>query len=582
MADQTLQQAGAQALLNVPALLKRGIDPSKLKVVDSSDQQGKAGYHVNAIAGFDKNDPNTIHVFDKAKFLADPQPVLAHELTHHLLNSAGPGFMQTLQPIDPKNPYQYDQNTVGSQPLNKQSEEQIAQKIGDYQAAMSSKDPAYTPQVKMQLQQQIQPLYDQLAKVPTQPVMQTNQPGAADQINTNPNAPTTVFEALPPTPPAPVGSQGSQGDVVRPEDLDSEVVRPEDLDKPSSYMSDVNHSSGQVLLGAGKGLLNSVIDSNPAGFALNHMDTHSSMLEGAKQAIQPNNPAQHVGSKAEVASELVAGGAEGLEGLVSKIKNFGSSQLSDKLATEALHSNIGNTLQKVAEEAGVKVQPADSVRDTVRNVGAAVRQKGQEYMDQISHVFSGLTGNTGDVEQEGMIGNYDKIGQDIQKTQKDLANAIGPQNMQKRASLTEKLTQLQANQKLADDMLDKAGLGGARAEADRLFKQADDLDTVSKSVNKHTTGLPAKLQKAGVTGTPERVNAQKLGPELEQHYQNGVLQNAVGEDHAHNLVNDVNTGARMQQKAQRNTDIAKTVAKKAATYAGADVIYEGGKVMFGK
>ena len=544
MADQTLQQAGAQALLNVPALLKRGIDPSKLKVVDSSDQKGKVGYHANAIAGFDKNDPNTLHVFDKERFLADPQPTIAHELTHHLLNAAGPGFMQTLQPIDPKNPYQYDQNTVGSLPLTKQSEEQIAQKIGDYQAAMTSKDPAYTPQVKMQLQQQIQPLYDQLAKVPSQPVMQTNQPGAADQINTNPNAPTVVFEAQQPTPPAPDGSQGSLGsftddDIVQPAFSDEDILTPSQTHQQENKQ---NLRSG--LVGAAKGVGDALLSTSPLG-------TGISMIPAVQRTLAANGPQEVAGKIASAGTMAALTPAVAEEEASTQLGNVAQKlkqAYSDAHVTDAMHGDIHAALGRYAAKVGIDYDPQQPIRNAIPQIIDGVTQKAQALQDKVAHVFSGLVGDTGDVEQLGMEGDYNKLKQNVVAAQKKVDSTIGGGKLPAHEAAKAGLQQAQADMALANHMLDEQGLKGAREQADALFKQAEDLKKINKSLNKNTTGLKAE----GVNTTPERVNGQKLTPELEQHYANGTLQNAFDEQTSHDLLNASAQGGRMQRSALRN------------------------------
>jgi hypothetical protein len=578
MADKELQQAGSQALLKLPAYLKRGIDPSKLEVVQGPPEKAYGNH--DAIASIDPGNHNRIIVHDRTAFLADPNStaqVVGHELSHAVMDT-NPSIYK---PITGDNPYDVDLNNLQGKKLSDLNQEQIANVVQNDIAARTQ--PGLTPQRRQELIKQFSPITDQIGSLkpgtinndqtgqvdnPTDSPTNLLKPGT---MNTTPNAPQPMFDAMPavtlpasgPLPQS--GSQGQSDPYTAIADQDPYVG----IADPTPTTQQVNQQALRTgLVGAAKGVGDMLVGSSPLGTAVG-------MIPAVKRGLEAKGPDEMAGKIAAngVAAAAMAG-PDTIDGLVSGLKSL-TSKLTDQGATSAMHGSVNQTAQKIADELGVKLTDTGSVRDPIRQIAEGVRAKGQSLMDEVSHTFSGLTGPTGDVEQAGMIGDYDQIGKDIIKKQTDIQKLIGPQNMEKRAAAVKQLEQLQANQKLADNMLEQRGLSGARQEAARLFKQADDLDTVSKSINTKTTGLTPKMQQAGVKGTPERINGQLLGSELEKHYQSGVLQNAVGEDHAHQLISDVNTGGRMQRRSQAAIDTAKQAAKRAVAYGVGDTVAHG-------
>jgi soluble lytic murein transglycosylase-like protein len=188
------------ALSQVPSFLTRGLDSSKLNVVKGDRTQG---YHHDAIASVADDKPNTIVIHDEDKFR---QPgaatqVITHELTHRLLDSQPPTLQSKLAPVNPQDPYSYDENNL-NQPLNKFSQEQLAgmtQTVAAYNA-----DPSISPARKAQVNQQYAPIMRQLAQLP-QATINTDQSGQVDSTGKLLGSALTNPDTMNVTPNAPQG-----------------------------------------------------------------------------------------------------------------------------------------------------------------------------------------------------------------------------------------------------------------------------------------------------------------------------------------------------------------------------------------
>lgn len=333
--SKDLQSITQQALKGVPAWLLKGIDQSKLKVV-----QGEAakGYNHPAIASVPDDQPNTIVVHDADRY---SQPgaatqILSHELTHSLMDKAAPTIK--FAPVNQSAPYDYDANAVAGKKITDYSPEQLATMVQTNAAYQN--DPTVSAARKQQIAQTYAPIEQQIQSLP-QATVQTDQPQGDSQINTTPNAPRAMFadnlvtpteggSSAPPTapPPPPPGFQmdssatPSGGPPPPPEGFTVDAPTSSPADDPQGQFNVDNPSDGigtKILKGvnaigggAGESLLHTV---NSAG---DLVGLHSDVLKSREQELandNANNPLLRGGGYGfETLTEFMLGD-EALKGL---------------------------------------------------------------------------------------------------------------------------------------------------------------------------------------------------------------------------------------------------------------------------
>lgn len=580
MADNKndLQAIAASALGGVPSFLKSGLS-SNLKVVQAAPETAYDGHR--AIASIADNDPNTLRIHEADLFRkatpAQRTALLAHELTHRQMDQAAPGIK--FAAINPNDPYSYDENNLANKPINNFSGEQLARMVETNTAYQN--DPNISPARKSQVAAQYAPIISQLQKLP-QATIDTQQP-AGNAINTTANAPTGVqFDAAPLVQPTETGPSAPQGsgvqNVISEDDIhpsDGNVISDDDI-APESYMQHVNQHAGEVLKGIGKGAVSTVRSLNPAmaaGFGPGGdlVDTNS------------KNGAQTAGKVIEGSGEFLGGGGadllESLPGAVRSLTGAGKAKLGtllDSNISGALHTELGSTLSKVAQEAGVKVEPTNDVRKVVGNVATAIREKAQSKLDEVDELFKGLS----DDDAPAGLDHYSDIQNAITKKEKDLnmlrsstptkpsattatgdAMSAAEKAEQKAASIRAEITALKGQKATADAALDAQGLKGAREQADQLFEQADALDKLRKAHAKSTFGAPGSGQ----------TNPVKFHAELGDLHDSGELPAALGEHNAQDLMDSTGRASRLMD---RNSKIRKVIGTGAAI-AGAGKLVSG-------
>lgn len=581
MADKNspdIQKIVTDALTGVPGFLKSGL-ADNLRVVQAAPTTGYSGH--SAIASIADNDPNTIRIHE-ADVLRNASPaqrtaLLAHELTHRQMDQAAPGIK--FQPVNPHDPYFYQERELAGTKITDWSPEQLARMVETNTAYQN--DPSISAGRKKQVAATYQPILSQLSQLP-QATIDTQQP-AGNQINTTANAPAGVqFDSAPLVQPVEAGATNGpsdwedmpqKGSGVQTSDTDWEDVPAE------SYMQHVNAHAGDVLKGAGKGLVSTIIAANPAmarGFGSGGDIVNTDSTNGAQTA----------GKVIEGAGEFLgSGGAELLGSIPNGVRALTSAgkarmgTLLDSNISSALHSDLGSTLSKVAQEAGVEVEPTDDVRKVVGHVATAIREKAQAKLDEVDELFKGLS----DDDAPAGLEHYSDIQNAITKKEKDLnmlrsstpakpaattatgdAMSAAQKAEQKAAAIRTEIQALKGQKATADAALDAQGLQGARKEADQLFEQADALDKLRKAHAKSTFGGPGSGQ----------TNPAKFNAELSTLHDSGDLHAALGEDHAQNLMDSTGRAARLLQRNEQIKKVGGKVAGRALEGAGLGLGYE--------
>lgn len=578
MADNQITAAARDALTKVPQFLLRGVDTSKLRVVQAPPAEG---YHAQAIASIDPKDPNTIRVHDMGAFLKPnaAAPLLAHELSHVQQTRAAGGGMKAFAPVNAADPYSFDENNLQGRHASKYSPEQLAQIVQNYTQAMNEKE---APEADRNAYlAKYQPTVSQFALMP-QSVMQTDQSAQQpNTINTAPNAPAAqpALSGLP--------AENAPPDSIVPgsddwEDVPSKGsgIQSSDSDWEDVSTPAIDPRSVDFLKGMGKEAASAVLGSNPLTGGLMQFDTHSKTIEGVKDALKSTNGFQTAGKLTTGIGELAAGApdldlAQGVKSLTAAGKARMGTLLDSNIST-ALHSDLGTALSKVAQEAGVEVEPTNDVRKVVGNVATAIREKAQAKLDEVDELFKGLSEDDAPAGLE----HYSDIQAAITKKEKDLnmlrsstpakptittatsdAMSAAQKAEQKATAIRAEINALKGQKATADAALDAQGLQGARDQADRLFEQADALDKLRKAHAKSTFGNPG----AGQT------NPVKFHEQLSDLHDSGELHAALGEHNAQDLMDSTGRASRLMD---RNAKIRKA-GLVAAGIAGAGKLVSG-------
>ena len=355
-------------------------------------------------------------------------------------------------------------------------------------------------------------------------------------------------------------------------DADWETVTP---GHPSQAAPSIGTELKETGKGVLKGLAGDLLMSNPVTGSAMQFDTHVPAIENFKHRLDATNNDQKFGKAVNMGAQVALG--EGATDLASSgtkaLAKAGREGFTAEGITQGVHNSIRGVMSKVADEAGVKIAPSDSVRDVVRNTASAVQAKARSLYQQIDSVL----GNGA----EGP-GRFQDLTEKIEKHEDAYDHAIG--EPEKQEKILTALDKLKAEHTAITQQLKDAGLGDLPAKATALFKQSKRLEEISAGVNQHTTGLPAKvLAQTGSTAKPEAVNPGGLLNKLTAMYYDtrrgdeGKLVQGLGEGNAHNLLNELASGERLQNRLST----IKKVGLGTAGVGGGEAAWQGIKHWIG-
>jgi hypothetical protein len=215
-----------------------------------------------------------------------------------------------------------------------------------------------------------------------------------------------------------------------------------------------------------------------------------------------------------------------------------------------LQDGIRSVLSDVADEAGVEMPKAGSIRDVAADVADGIRAKSQDTFQQLDKLSDGAFSDA-QADAAKYRGSLDKAGKDAYSEAIEKQDSIFDQFRSK--------------------FDDPTALDDAKAN----WKQAMRLDDLSDKIRSSVQG-----SRPGIKGPIEDIDAKSFDKKLNSLFNNGDLQDAVGPDNAHKLLDhsgqanqqiaDIKRG-RIEQASQRNAfrqNVVRPAVKTAATGLG--------------
>lgn len=185
------------------------------------------------------------------------------------------------------------------------------------------------------------------------------------------------------------------------------------------------------------------------------------------------------------------------------------------------HQSVRDLFDNVSKEAGVQPKPAESLRDVAANTAAAIKGKASGLYKQLDQAIGGTRFQT-----------YDE---QINNVKRALRNSAGI-DPDADGRLIERINSLEDAKAAALDQAKAAGVDPKLIDqANAAWRQASALEDLSKHIQASTSGLRGDLAQ-GVNAAPESLSPAKLASRANRMYNTGRLQQALGEDHADELL----------------------------------------------
>ncbi|MGA7524257.1 MAG: hypothetical protein WBW84_17535 [Acidobacteriaceae bacterium] len=207
------------------------------------------------------------------------------------------------------------------------------------------------------------------------------------------------------------------------------------------------------------------------------------------------------------------------------------------------HQSVRDLFDSVAKEAAVQPKPAQSLNDIAANTAAAIKAKASALYRQLDQAVGGTRFQTFDEQ--------------LQNVKRALRNSAGI-DPDADGRLVERVNTLEDAKAAALEQAKAAGVDpNLINEANATHRQGMALEDLSKHLRASMEGLRADVGTAATKAAPEALNPTKLSPRLNRMYNTGRLQQAIGDDHADELL-EASEAAK-----QRAKDAASEAAQKA-------------------
>lgn len=201
------------------------------------------------------------------------------------------------------------------------------------------------------------------------------------------------------------------------------------------------------------------------------------------------------------------------------------------------HGSLRDLFDDVAQEAGVKPQPAESLHDVAANTAAAVKAKASAIYKQLDQAIGGTRFQTFDEQ--------------LNNVRRALRNSAGI-DPDADGRLVERINQLEDAKAAA---LEQAKANGVDPNlihrANATHRQAMALEDLSKHIQASMSGLRANLAN-GVNAAQESLSPAKLASRANRLYNTGRLQQALGDDHADDILTVIETSRQRAKDAAEN------------------------------
>lgn len=207
--------------------------------------------------------------------------------------------------------------------------------------------------------------------------------------------------------------------------------------------------------------------------------------------------------------------------------------VSESAAQAPLQAGIRQTAGRVAQEAEVVAPKTPSMYKTVEEVGDNVLDKAKDLYQTLDEATGGKVQRFRD--------RLDNIRQQLNGltgTEEDAAKEASLLKAQKETE--------EAMQEAFAEAKTKGVDPDTLKQADQIFKQSQALYDLDTAVQRSTSGKPAGV---GTKGLPETVDPKKLAPRVTALWKSDRLQQALGEEHATDLMDYVGEAAKHQQTA---------------------------------
>lgn len=243
-------------------------------------------------------------------------------------------------------------------------------------------------------------------------------------------------------------------------------------------------------------------------------------------------------------------------------------ELADTLANVQgnFHGAVRDLFDQVAQEAGVKPKPAESLHDVAANTAAAIKSKASSLYKQLDQAVGGTRFQTWDEQ--------------LSNVKRALRNSAGI-DPDADGRLVERINAIEDAKAKALEQAKAAGVNpNLIHEANATHRQAMALEDLSKHIRASMSGLRADVAQ-GVNAAPEALSPAKLAPRANRLYNTGRLAQAVGEDRADDLLRAIETTKQQAKDAAANAvkqseGAADTAARKTAAVRRAQAIAASG------
>lgn len=278
----------------------------------------------------------------------------------------------------------------------------------------------------------------------------------------------------------------------------------------------------------------------------------------------------------EVGEAAAKGGAKTVEAAIDAagaVKSKVLQPFDTRPIQKTLQAGLRDFMDDVAAEAklvpaqGAKAQPVQSIRTTVQQVADGINVRARQ-------LYANLDAASG-----GQIQRFDNALRDVNIELRQLVGTEDEASEAKEATLLSKKASIEQAQSVAFDKMKQSGIDPTLVDNARNdFKQSQALYDLDYNVKKATTGtrpdIGATLK--AITKDPELVDPKKLSLRLNNLYDSGRLQEAVGEDKAKEFLNTVaEQKINHQDVLNRQKWLWRTIKAAGVTY-GVDKVLPGG------
>ncbi len=230
-----------------------------------------------------------------------------------------------------------------------------------------------------------------------------------------------------------------------------------------------------------------------------------------------------------------------------KVKPLVSEEAAGATAQPEVQGAIRDAAQQqsnaIRAREGVGPEAPPSVRDAVQDVAHAVKERSKAAFQTLDDASGGRWQRFDD-QLSNLRDNMDEV------------NGIDDEAYSKFEQRVQDVEAAQSN--LVDSLVRDGKIDPDLAEQAKAdYKQSSALYDVSQQIRNSASGLRPELG----SGTPETIDPAKLSPKLNKLYDSGRLQQALGDEAAAKLVQQVDEALRTKASAIKTARLVKTIGK---------------------